>query len=86
MVTRLFGIYISSLTSLATECLIETGQAQTHTTTANNEDNKYRQIMRLREVHLLAFFILIYVGTEVTLGGQLKCLHTPRKLPDPSVW
>ncbi|RPD57708.1 MFS general substrate transporter [Lentinus tigrinus ALCF2SS1-6] len=33
--------------------------------------NKYKQIMRLRDVHLLALFILIYVGTEVTLGGWI---------------
>ncbi|EKM58041.1 uncharacterized protein PHACADRAFT_89844 [Phanerochaete carnosa HHB-10118-sp] len=51
------------------ECLREIGQAQTHETAANHEDNKYGQIFRLREVHLLAFFILIYVGVEVTIGG-----------------
>ncbi|GJE94799.1 MFS general substrate transporter [Phanerochaete sordida] len=51
------------------ECLEEIGQARTHTAVANLEDNKYGQIFRLREVHLLAFFILIYVGVEVTLGG-----------------
>lgn len=51
------------------ECLAETGQTITHTTAANIEDSKYRQIFRLRELHLLAFFILIYVGVEVTLGG-----------------
>ncbi len=27
--------------------------------------------MRLRDVHLIALFILIYVGTEVTLGGWI---------------
>ena len=51
-------------------CLAESGQTIIHTTTANHEDSKYRQIFRLREVHLLAFFILIYVGVEVTLGGM----------------
>ena len=51
-------------------CLAESGQAVIHTTTANHEDNKYRQIFRLREVHLLAIFILLYVGVEVTLGGK----------------
>ncbi|KAI0767878.1 MFS general substrate transporter [Irpex lacteus] len=51
------------------ECLAEIGQARTETATANHEENKYRQIFRLREVHFLAFFILIYVGVEVTLGG-----------------
>lgn len=51
------------------QCLEEIGQAQIHTSVANHEDSKYSQIFRLREVHLLAFFILIYVGVEVTLGG-----------------
>lgn len=40
------------------------------TATANHEESKYRQIFRLREVHFLAIFILIYVGVEVTLGGE----------------
>ena len=29
--------------------------------------------MRLRDFHLMALFILVYVGTEVTLGGE--CRH-----------
>ena len=39
---------------------------------SGNEDgdaNKYRQMFKLRVLHLMAFFILIYVGVEVTLGG-----------------
>ena len=32
--------------------------------------NKYKQIMGLREVHFLALFALIYVGVEVTMGGE----------------
>jgi fucose permease len=31
---------------------------------------KFRQIMTNRSVHLLAFFILFYVGVEVTIGGE----------------
>lgn len=27
-----------------------------------------RQIMRMKLVHLMAFFILVYVGAEVTIG------------------
>ena len=61
------------------DCLAEIGQARTETTAANHEENKYRQIFRLREVHFLAFFILIYVGVEVTLGGNsfslLECSY-----------
>lgn len=31
--------------------------------------SKYSQIMKLKAVHALAMFSLIYVGVEVTLGG-----------------
>ncbi|KAL1714221.1 major facilitator superfamily domain-containing protein [Schizophyllum commune] len=37
-----------------------------------NETSKYRQLMRLPTVHLTALFCFIYVGTEVTLGGELN--------------
>ena len=55
------------------DCLAEIGQPPSHETssTADNGGNKYKQIMRLRDVHLLALFILVYVGTEVTLGGWI---------------
>jgi len=33
--------------------------------------NQYRQILGLRIVHVLAFFILAYVGVEVTIGGWI---------------
>ncbi|KAI0739076.1 major facilitator superfamily domain-containing protein [Daedaleopsis nitida] len=33
--------------------------------------NKFKQMMRLKEVHLMSFFTLIYVGVEVTLGGWI---------------
>ena len=33
-------------------------------------ENKYKQIMGLKTVHLLSFFALVYVGVEVTLGGK----------------
>ena len=29
-------------------------------------------MMRLRDFHLMALFILVYVGTEVTLGGECR--------------
>jgi fucose permease len=32
--------------------------------------SKYKQIFALRAIHLLAIFALIYIGVEVTLGGQ----------------
>lgn len=51
------------------ECLLEIGQ---HPEEAErSEQSAYRQIFRLRAVHLMAFFSLIYVGVEVTIGGWI---------------
>ena len=36
----------------------------------NGDSSKFKQMMRLKEVHALSFFALIYVGIEVTLGGM----------------
>ena len=59
----------SPLSQLSTrkECLQEIGQPAGETSTST--ENKYRQIMGQKVVHLLAFFSLIYVGAEVTIGG-----------------
>ncbi|KAF9653480.1 MFS general substrate transporter [Thelephora ganbajun] len=51
------------------ECLLEIGQHPEET--ESGEHSAYRQIFRLRAVHLMAFFILIYVGVEVTIGGWI---------------
>jgi len=51
------------------ECLMDIGQAPADHSGSNTEDSKYKQIFRLRQLHLLAFFILVYVGVEVTIGG-----------------
>lgn len=37
---------------------------------ANGDNSKYKQMFKLRALHLMAFFILIYVGVEVTIGGK----------------
>ncbi|KAJ7753373.1 major facilitator superfamily domain-containing protein [Mycena maculata] len=39
--------------------------------TGTSEHSTFRQILSIRTVHLLAFFILVYVGVEVTLGGWI---------------
>lgn len=36
-----------------------------------SEHSTMRQIFSLKTVHIMAFFILIYVGTEVTIGGWI---------------
>ncbi|OSC97784.1 MFS general substrate transporter [Trametes coccinea BRFM310] len=56
-------------------CLAEIGQTPSHESltegTDNNNSSKYTQMFKLRALHLMAFFILTYVGVEVTLGGWI---------------
>jgi fucose permease len=50
------------------ECLVDIGQAAAEQGTSS--DSTFRQILSHKTVHLLAFFILVYVGVEVTVGGS----------------
>ncbi|KAF7977354.1 hypothetical protein HWV62_4157 [Athelia sp. TMB] len=51
------------------DCLAQIGQAAQEQGTST--DSKIRQVLSLKAVHLLAFFILVYVGVEVTIGGWI---------------
>ncbi|KAF9010235.1 MFS general substrate transporter, partial [Cyathus striatus] len=51
------------------ECLAQIGQPAREK--GNSEHSTFRQILSQRAVHLLAFFILVYVGIEVTIGGWI---------------
>ncbi|EMD35453.1 hypothetical protein CERSUDRAFT_116208 [Gelatoporia subvermispora B] len=51
------------------DIMAEAGTAPEESSAAR--ENKYRQILGLREVHYLSTFALIYVGTEVSLGGWI---------------
>ncbi|KAL1729735.1 major facilitator superfamily domain-containing protein [Schizophyllum commune] len=51
------------------ECLTLIGQALPEKS-ASAESN-FRQIFRLKNLHLLAVFVLVYVGVEVTIGGWI---------------
>ncbi|KAI0654406.1 MFS general substrate transporter [Cubamyces menziesii] len=54
------------------DCLQEIGQPPPEKTKESEAGmNKYKQVFRLRAVHLMAFFILTYVGVEVTIGGWI---------------
>ncbi len=33
-------------------------------------ENRYKQVLKLRTVYVIAAFLLIYVGVEVTLGSK----------------
>ncbi|KAF9456410.1 major facilitator superfamily domain-containing protein [Collybia nuda] len=71
------GIAISNSIVLTTvfqfktqdECLEQIGQAATEQGTSL--EGKFKQILSHKTVHLLAFFILLYVGVEVTIGGWI---------------
>jgi len=52
-------------------CLAEIGQEPDVHPDDSLDDSKYKQMFRLKELHLLAFFIFIYVGVEVTVGGWI---------------
>ncbi|KAJ3800932.1 MFS general substrate transporter [Lentinula aff. detonsa] len=51
------------------DCLAQIGQEPGEKGTS--EHSHFRQIMSLKTVHLLAVFILVYVGVEVTVGGWI---------------
>ncbi|KAK7044715.1 MFS domain-containing protein [Favolaschia claudopus] len=52
------------------ECLEVVGERPTDAA-GTNEHSSFRQILSMKTVHLLAFFILVYVGMEVTIGGWI---------------
>ncbi|CAK5262018.1 unnamed protein product [Mycena citricolor] len=54
---------------LRKECLASVGEAAGESGTS--EHSTFRQIMTMKTVHLIAAFILIYVGVEVTIGGWI---------------
>ncbi|PVF93671.1 MFS general substrate transporter [Serendipita vermifera] len=55
--------------SPTTDNSAENGNQSQNTTT--REQNSISQILRSRVVQLMAFFILVYVGVEVTIGGWI---------------
>jgi fucose permease len=50
------------------ECFAQIGQAVEEKETVGG--SKYKQMFNLKALHLLAFFILVYVGVEVTISGK----------------
>ena len=43
-------------------------------------DSHYRQIFRLKVVHLIALFSFAYVGAEITMGGKCIECHSHQPL------
>ncbi|GAB1519321.1 hypothetical protein RhiTH_002387 [Rhizoctonia solani] len=53
-----------------------TAHAHTEVAQASGSSNKYKQIFSSRAVQLMAFFVWVYVGVEVTIGGNLGWIVT----------
>jgi hypothetical protein len=47
-----------------------------------HQDNKFSEVMKNKTVHLLAVFLLIYIGVEVTIGGKFTFLIALTKTSD----
>ncbi|KAF8587192.1 MFS general substrate transporter [Ramaria rubella] len=71
------GISIANLVSLTavfklkTQDAILTRNGQAPAEVSTSQQSTMRQILGNKSVHLLAFFILVYVGIEVTIGGWI---------------
>ncbi|KAG5642083.1 hypothetical protein DXG03_003636 [Asterophora parasitica] len=64
------------------ECLRETGQVIPEI--SRDENNAFKQILAQKTVHLLAFYILVYVGVEVTIGGWIVTFIQQERNGGPS--
>ena len=52
------------------DCLLAAGEDTLIVERAKGSESNLRQILRLKTVHLLSAFMIIYVGAEVTIGGE----------------
>lgn len=66
--------------NLEAECLTLAGEVIPDRVAG--EEGTFKEVMKCRAVHLLAFFILIYVGVEVTSGGERIHFHLDLKTTD----
>ncbi|PPQ64173.1 hypothetical protein CVT24_008547 [Panaeolus cyanescens] len=53
------------------DCLTEAGEVIVERPQQTTNESKYGQLMKIKAVHLLALFLLMYVGVEVTIGGWI---------------
>lgn len=61
------------------ECLIQGGET-VHDVTKEGKSGTFRQILSNKAVHFMAFFIFVYVGVEVTIGGALYFYISPKNI------
>ena len=47
-----------------------------------NDNGEFGQILRNKNVHLLAIFLMLYIGVKVTIGGILLVIYIDRHKSD----
>jgi fucose permease len=62
-----------------TVCLRRAGEILPDKPIEEYNDDKFGQLMRSKAVHLLALFVMVYIGVEVTIGGIVFVLHDCHK-------
>jgi hypothetical protein len=65
------SFYITTVLTPIIALLADAGQPPDENTGAIVDENKFRQIFRIKAVHLLAVFAIVYIGIEVTIGGWI---------------
>jgi fucose permease len=67
----IFRTYLSSFDyGLFAECLVSAGEPEATESGEGRSKPSLQMVFKMKAVHLLAFFVLIYVGVEVTIGGS----------------
>ncbi|KAF8484334.1 MFS general substrate transporter [Gautieria morchelliformis] len=69
---------------LRTQDAILTQNGQPPAETSTSQQSTMRQMLGNKSVHLLAFFILVYVGIEVTVGGWIVTFIIDKRGGGPS--
>ena len=55
------------------ECLAQIGQIAEAKELVGG--SKYKEMFKLKALHILALFSLVYVGVEVTISGKSRSVH-----------
>ena len=53
------------------EVILQKAGQVVHPQNSAHTSNMYSQLMKVKALHILALFALLYVGAEVTIGGTL---------------
>jgi fucose permease len=56
------------------ECMRDAGLVVVNQESSGRNENKFKSILGMKGVHILACFAFVYVGIEVTIGGELHIL------------